>query len=393
MDVQNATEAALQKAEGTITEEAERALTDWIKTASRQEYEDFADACALAFPQVKMDDSSVAPPEQVATAYDSFCRQLGIGEYNHRRARVIALRWNWAAAIVLVVFIMGVTYRIMRQQPVTDPGIVMAPLEYQPPTIILESQGKTEIVVEGEEMNGAPSPEFVTLKMMDTLSMLRLRTSLRITSDVEGMNYVEVSVPPGERYELQLPDGTRVWLNAQSMLRYPFQYGLVARKVWLEGEAFFDVAKKEMPFEVVNEDMELWVLGTRFNMRRYADDRDLMVTLLEGSVRVKTPASSELLTPGQQAMVNNEIRIREVDTAYVTAWMRGLFHIRSANRYQIMKELEHWYGIKVAYSGMVSPHEFSVKASRQLTLESMLTLLDKGGIKTELKGDTVTVIR
>ena len=154
----------------------------------------------------------------------------------------------------------------------------------------------------------------------------------------------------GQQYQLMLPDGTQVWLNAASTLRFPSSFnGQEYREVSLEGEAYFEVAKQaEKPFIVVTNDQRIQVFGTHFNVNSYPDEDETKTTLLEGSVGINNLL---VLKPGDQAKTdrNGHSRITRVNTAHAVAWRNGFFEFQDENIFQIMRKLSRWYDVDVVY--------------------------------------------
>ena len=163
-----------------------------------------------------------------------------------------------------------------------------------------------------------------------------------------------ITVPRGAEFSLELSDGTRVWLNAESRLRFPEEFVGKHRKVYLEGEAYFDVSRDpEKRFEVQTESAEIRVYGTEFNILAYKDEREITTTLVKGSVGIKVKGTKERvrLEPGEQAcLVGNKITKREVDTEIYTAWMKGRLVFKSVRLEDMLRRLARWYNVDVVFS-------------------------------------------
>lgn len=161
-----------------------------------------------------------------------------------------------------------------------------------------------------------------------------------------------LSIPRGGEYFIRLADGTGVWLNADTRLRYPAAFAGPQRTVCLEGEAYFDVAHDaSRPFTVISGDQRVTVLGTSFAVRAYADERTMLTTLESGSVQVAHPAGSVKLLPGQQAVVSEGVVVaRETNTALYTAWHAGKFVFIDQPLEEILSTLSRWYDIDMQYS-------------------------------------------
>src|SRR5690606_18957184 len=159
-----------------------------------------------------------------------------------------------------------------------------------------------------------------------------------------------LTTPRGGQYQTTLSDGTKVWLNAGSSLRYPLHFPTDKRVVTLEGEAFFEVSHDtKRPFTVRVADTEIEVLGTQFNVNSY---RNVTTTLVAGSVKIANDTGQQLLKPGQEARVEEHITVHAADIDKVTAWKNGYFHFKDDNMMEIMDQLARWYDVDVTYSGV-----------------------------------------
>lgn len=188
-----------------------------------------------------------------------------------------------------------------------------------------------------------------------------------------------MSTPRGRQFQVRLPDGTKVWLNAASSIRYPTDFGADRREVELTGEAYFEVARDtRRPFRVkVDDRAEVDVLGTHFNVNAYAQEGNLSTTLLEGIVRVKDKRSQLILKPGQQSRVSEQgHQVSNADLEKVMAWKNGNFNFNGARLREAMRQLERWYDIEVVYEGKVPDIELFGELSRDITLNGMLQILN-----------------
>ncbi|PYF69364.1 FecR family protein [Pedobacter nutrimenti] len=205
--------------------------------------------------------------------------------------------------------------------------------------------------------------------------------------------YNSIETPTGGTYQLRLPDGTKVWLNAASVLRYPVSFAASAnRTVELSGEAYFEVAKdKQHPFKVTSAGQQVEVLGTHFNISAYPDDNSQKTTLLEGAVKV----NSSVLKPGQQAQLlqNGAVHISEVNTEAAVAWKNGIFMFEGEKLESIMKKVARWYNVQVQYSSPALGQEmFSGTLSRFDNISVLLKQLENTGpVKFGLQGKTITI--
>src|SRR6185312_10938857 len=170
------------------------------------------------------------------------------------------------------------------------------------------------------------------------------------------VSYNTLSTPRGGQYQLVLPDGSKVWLNASSSIHFPTAFVGNQRNVELTGEAYFEIAKnKEKPFHVNVNGMQVEVLGTHFNVNAYGDEGAIKTSLLEGSVKIKKGNMSGLLKPGQQGVLkknSNDLEIKSADMDEVIAWKNGLFQFDGADIKTIMREIGRWYDVEIEYKGI-----------------------------------------
>ena len=206
--------------------------------------------------------------------------------------------------------------------------------------------------------------------------------------------YNTVTVPRGGEYKLVLADGTIVWLNSDSHIRYPVTFSGNTRQVELEGEAYFEVAKDvEKPFIVRMNEYNVRVTGTQFNVRNYLNE-SLATTLVEGGVQIERKGKVDRLRPGQQAVLeNNEIRIRVVNVEGQVAWRHGAFGFTQCRLENIMEELARWYDVDVFYMNQqVKDYHFSAWFKRSSSINEVINILEKTKkISLDLKGRILTV--
>ncbi|MBK3518206.1 FecR family protein [Carboxylicivirga marina] len=174
---------------------------------------------------------------------------------------------------------------------------------------------------------------------------------------IEEIMYNTLEVPIGGRYSIVLSDGTKVWLNSKSSLKFPVQFGRESREVHLHGEGYFEVAKNEnSPFKVHTSKGLVEVLGTEFNVSDYYDDDYSAVTLVEGAVKVANNKEAVILKPGEQSLifdVNKHIVSQEVDPNFYISWTKGVFEFDNQNLDYILRKLARWYDVSITYDHIV----------------------------------------
>jgi len=217
-----------------------------------------------------------------------------------------------------------------------------------------------------------------------------------------GISYNTLTTPRGGQYEVRLPDGTKVWLNAASSLTYPTAFTGVNRKVTMTGEAYFEVAPdRQRPFEVGTGGLTVDVLGTHFNLNAYTDEAYVGTTLLEGSVRVRTGKAAVVLHPGEQGLTEHSAGGRgnpggiktaaQVNLEQVMAWKNGLFFFNHADIQTVMRQLSRWYDVEVEYQGVLPVRDFRGKMQRDLQLSQVLKFLEQSDVHFTLMGKKIIV--
>lgn len=221
-------------------------------------------------------------------------------------------------------------------------------------------------------------------------------------NNVASIAYNTLQTPYGGQYQITLQDGTKVWLNAGSSLRYPTSFPGNERTVTLTGEAYFEVAKdKTRPFLVsvsagAEPPMTVQVLGTHFNIHAYADEQRNIVTLLEGAVKVGYGESSSLLAPGKEAILHKtpgKLQVQDGDTEAAVAWKNGYFLFNNEKVADIMKQISRWYDVEISYQGDVSRKAIGGSLSRSKNVAEVLNMLElTGTVHFKIEGRRITVM-
>lgn len=215
--------------------------------------------------------------------------------------------------------------------------------------------------------------------------------------------YNTMSTPKGRQFQVTLPDGTQVWLNAASSIRYPTTFVGSDRKVFVTGETYFEVTPHAtQPFRVnINDKVTVDVLGTAFNVEAYDNEARIHTTLLSGSIAVSLPSERQVvLQPGQQAVVTHTQQIpsdinivQNADLSKVMAWKNGLFNFDGLTFEEIMRQIERWYDIEVVYAGnAVRNKRLAGEMTRGVPLQGLLKNLEKLGLRYQIQGRVVTLL-
>ena len=313
-----------------------------------------------------------------------------------RKSRRMTLRWSIAASIILLVgLFVGRTINGVRDiheeqelaKSVMQPGTSKA--------ILMMADGKEVVLEQGQNLN------------------ILLNERVRVATSSQGIVYEEhgkgmvteeynkLTTPVGGEYSLVLSDGTKVFLNADSELRYPVEFSDGKRIVDLKGEAYFEVHKDSLrPFIVRMNGAKVTVLGTSFNVNTYGDDGQIYTTLVNGSVRVSSVKNgqAEVLKPGMQSVMDvqsGQLTVREVDVEPYVAWREGRFVFRAMTLDLIMRQLQRWYDFEVFYQNPeLKDYEFRGVIKRDMDLDKVLSVIKvTTNVDFEVKGKVITIIK
>ena len=211
----------------------------------------------------------------------------------------------------------------------------------------------------------------------------------------DAVEFNNITTPNGGQYQILLSDGSKVWLNDASSLKFPTVFSGEARSVELTGEAYFEVSRNEkMPFTVKANGTQVLVLGTHFNVMAYPDEKQVQTTLLEGAVKLIHADAMTFLKPGQQGTIteNEEgYQVSRADVASAIAWKNGYFLLDNTSLPRLMRQISRWYDVDVIYTTKIKDHEFVGEVSRNYSLMKILKILELSGIKFKLDGRTLTV--
>jgi transmembrane sensor len=296
-----------------------------------------------------------------------------------------------AAAVVAMVF--GIWFYQHKPSPGTSNE------EFVKNDIAPGKQGATLTLANGERIELSDTKNGVIVDP----SALTYDDGTPISSTAAGTRYkklaeMSASTTKGQTYSFTLPDGSRVWLNAGSTLRFPQAFKGKKRKVSLTGEAYFEVAKdSKHPFLVESNGQLLEVLGTHFNINSYPDEKNIKTTLLEGSVNVSSLNNSQLLklTPGEQSVLDKGRLSKErVDTEAAMAWRNGYFRFEDEPIESVMRKLSRWYNIEVVYEKGAGSERFNGRISKNNHISKVLSALQTTKtIHFKVEGRRVTVMQ
>lgn len=311
----------------------------------------------------------------------------------------VALRWaKYAAAIIIVFGVATYLWNSQNTQPrPTVNSIVTTDINPggERATLTL-ADGRTIILDATTDGTVAKEHNAEVIKLAN--GEIGYRTLKGNTAQTE-ITYNIMSTPKGGQYKIRLSDGTQVWLNAASSIRFPTNFPANERLVEITGEVYFEVAPdKQKPF-IVSADSKtrIQVLGTRFNVNAYADDQAIHTTLLEGSVKVQYALVSQVLKPGQQASINRDNKILvtdNTDAEEVMAWKNGNFYFNNTELRTVMNQLDRWYDVNVVFKDNVENERIRAIIPRNIPISKLIHKLSlTGKINYRIEGKTIYITK
>ncbi len=301
-----------------------------------------------------------------------------------------------AACLVLIVAAVGTVFYHQRAPNLKESKITVLQNDVAPGgnNAVLTLANGAQVVLNSVNNGKIADESGITITKTKDGQLIYQMKEQSLTTAKEAelvVTYNTISTPRGGQYQISLPDGTQVWLNASSSLKFPTSFVGNQRNVQLTGEAYFEVAKnKQKPFVVQVDDMKVEVLGTHFDVMAYPEEKTINTTLIEGVVSVVKNKESQILAPGQQAMVDEGIRVVEA-SADAVAWKNGLTSFENADIKTIMRQVARWYDVEVNYEGEIPKRLFTGQISRKANLSELIKVIEWSDIHLSLKGNVITV--
>jgi transmembrane sensor len=302
----------------------------------------------------------------IADIYKKLQKSIGKKPNNNKKW------YTAAAAAILVVGLSILFYKNPIENPLLTKRDQLAQSTMGKAVLTLEDG--SQVVLDSENA-GLLEEQGIVAKNMG----IRGELSYHTLNQTEEVKYNSITIPRGGEYHLVLCDGTKIWLNSESSLKFPMQFIGKDRQVELTGEAYFEVAEnKAKPFRVMVKNTEIRVLGTHFNINAY---NMVNTTLIEGSVKLKSGVNEVLLKPGEFGVktVKGDINIGDADIEAVTAWRNGYFVFRDETIKSIMERISRWYDVDIEYHENAGEKEFYGKISRELSLKELLNSMELTG--------------
>ena len=389
-------------AAGTYTEEELASFLEAVKTMDKPTF--------IATYQLLYEEINKYPAEELAPGFKAQLeRRLDLLETEKEflsrnpasaspRDKTVSFRgkwWNYAAAAVLLFFVAG--YFLLNHNlnlNTKQAAIVEQPVKKDVPAgrqgailtlsnghrIILDSTGDGELTRDAG------------------VRVIRKGGELSYGGKTDEILYNQVVTPKGRKWQLMLSDGTKVWLNAASSVRYPISFVGKERIVYVSGETYFEVAPdKNRPFRItIAGKGQIEVLGTRLNVNAYDDEDATRTTLLEGSIKVIRGGRSSLLSPRQQAVLFNGMEdikvINDANIDEVMAWRNGRFIFSDMDLKTIMRQLTRWYDVDVVYEGKVPEIRVGGIIHNDVYLSTVMEFLGENGVHYKTEGKKIIIM-
>jgi transmembrane sensor len=310
--------------------------------------------------------------------------------------------WRYVGAACLIVAAAGITYFIRSAH--SSPAVV-ATAPVTPPDVQPGGNKATLTLADGKVINLDSAADGVLGSQGNTYVAKadgKLAYNIAASEKPIAPTFNVLTTPRAGQFTLALPDGTHVWLNNASSIRYPVWFTGATREVELTGEAYFEVAKDAAhPFRVKIRNSAagadggtVEVLGTSFNVMGYADEHDERATLVDGRIRYVNGGSASVLKPADESVFSAKgslATLHHVNVDEITAWKNGFFHFDHTDLESTMRQFARWYDISVVYQGSIAPQEFMGKIPRSMSLVTVLKGLEGEHVHFKLEGKQVTV--
>ncbi|GGH63413.1 ferric-dicitrate binding protein FerR (iron transport regulator) [Filimonas zeae] len=313
-------------------------------------------------------------------------------------APVVTLRWwRWAGVAAVLLLVAGTLLWQPWQKQGKQPATAFTGVQDRPPGkegAVLTLADGTQVLLDTVKNGVVAAQQGMQLLLQNG----RLRYAGQ-QADNDQLAYNTITTPKGRQFQVQLPDGSTVWLNAASSLRFPTRFSQRERRVEVAGEVYMEVAPDaQHPFRVIiNHKASVEVLGTSFNIKAYDNEAAIQTTLVTGKVKMLSDPGSKadevLLQPGQQAqLADGLLHIQpNADISLVLAWKNGLFQFDGADVKTVMRQIERWYDVEVKYEGPVKQIVFHGKMDRGVSLKAFIGFLGDYGLKATLEGRVLTI--
>lgn len=383
----NISEIIIRELLGTASEEEKQRLEAWRKESAEHEAM-YVRLTSPAYLEAEWH-------KRQAVNYKRAAEQMQVRVGRKSSSRILPLFYRSVAAVVLLVLGGMLTHYLLEGSAET------------PNIALVEDNAKSQVVTPGQTKavlmlsNGDELTVDQNLTAADVAALLSPRRQEGTLEHVQAESSpITLSVPRGGEFKIELEDGSEVWLNAQSRLIYPETFSQEERRVQLEGEAYFKVAKDaSKPFYVDTYNQQILVLGTEFNVNSYLEDNTVQTTLVTGRIAMQQKGDDSremILTPGHQAIFDKaeqSMKVKRVDTEVVTSWKEGMFVFEDQNLASIMQTLSRWYDFTYEFLDHKAPSTvFMGRIPRYADFQDVIRIIEaSGGLHLELKQRKLTI--
>jgi transmembrane sensor len=373
-------------AANTCTPEEENELMLWLSDPANEQ--EAKELLSTLYDQVSAREVPTAPLQPAV-----LLRAIRAGRGAVARRIFFLRRWGWAAAVAVVLVCLG-GYFLLRM-PAGDP-VGMASLDS---AHIMPAAGVTMLTLADGTQIPLDSLHNGTVAQQNGASLVLNNGQLRYEEGANGQhagNFNTIATPKGQQFQVALPDGSKVWLNAGSSIRFPTSFVGNERRVEVSGEAYFEISQDaQRPFiAMLRKGDEVVVLGTKFNINAYGNESHMYTTLLEGLVRVQAGNEQKVLRPGQQSQSGSGgLKVVNVDVGKALAWKNGAFDFEDVTLAEAMRQIERWYDITVVIeSGVPVDAPFYGQVSRKMSLNNLIRLFEKTDLKFRIENGNKLII-
>ena len=367
---------------GNLTDEERVELEEW-KNSSPEHLALLEQFSHYSFLEAKLVAEQLSGKEK---AYRQFC----LRQQAYQRRRTIR-RWSYASVAVMAVIVTVAAVLLFR--PTSPVGMMVAEK-----TLTAGKNQAMLTLADGRRVNLEEQlPDTLLQKAGLAMDAVAGRIEYKpLENHTGGIQYNQLDIPRKGEYRLVLADGTRVWLNSETQLKYPVTFAGTERRVYLQGEAYFEVMRDEQkPFIVETGKSAVQVLGTSFNVRAYTDEKDMYTTLVEGSVQLSSGKETLVLRPDEQGVVapSGAITKQKVNTALYTSWKDGRFVFENQTLEEIMHTLARWYDVNVFYANdRVKEAMFNGNLKRYDDFNQIVEMLEMTGVAHfKINGNTIII--
>lgn len=381
---------------GTNTETEHQQFVEWLKTAPVPEVEAILEEYNIAIAGNSfVGEVDLSLVSHIEAALDQY--EIG-KERKPINGRIIPWPFFFRiAAASLIIFISGVaTYFVLRT---TEHNTIVNTSSQQLKSVVAPGGNKAILTLSDGSTIILDDAKNGRVAKQGSTQIVKLANGQLVynASDDKPAEVVfnSLTTPRGGQFKLTLPDGSEVWLNAASSIKYPTTFIGNERKVEISGEAYFEIAHNSAkPFKVSVNGMEVKVLGTHFNINAYNDEISVKTTLLEGSISLTKAGAAITLKPGQQVQLGNGMKMKVIDNVdidQVVAWKNGYFSFNRADLQTVMRQIARWYDVEISYEGKIPERQFGGKIDRNSNASEILKILEESKVHFSIEEKKIIV--